>query len=50
MSTKERDIEEGADLYEEILNSEYLDQYEGLLKHYRNYKKDPKITFKKNKK
>ena len=49
MSTKERDIEEGADLYEEILNSEYLDQYEGLLNHYRNNKKDLKRTFKKNK-
>ena len=50
MSNKERDIEEGADLYEEILNSEYLDQYEGLLIHYRNNKKDLKRTFKKNNK
>ena len=50
MRNKEGSIEEGADLYEEILNSEYLDQYEGLLNHYRNNKKDLKRTFKKNKK
>ena len=39
MNNKERVIDEETDLYEEILNSEYLDQYEGLLNHYRNNKK-----------
>ena len=46
MSNKERSIEEESDLYEEILNQEFLDQYEGLLNHYRNKKKDLKRTFK----
>ena len=50
MSNKEPSIEEGADLYEDILTYESLDQYEGLLNHYRNNKKDLKRTFKKNKK
>ena len=50
MINKERSIEEGADLYEEILIDESLDQYEGLLNHYRNNKKGLKRTFKKNKK
>ena len=49
MNNKERVIDEQTDLYEEILNSEYLDQYEGLLNHYRNNKKDLKRTFRKNK-
>ena len=50
MSNKERFIEEGADLYEEILTYESLAQYEELLNQYRNNKKDLKRTFKKNKK
>ena len=39
MNNKEGSIEEEADLYEEILTHESLDQYEGLLNHYRNNKK-----------
>ena len=39
MNNKERVIDEETDLYEEILTSESLDQYEGLLNHYRNNKK-----------
>ena len=50
MNNKERVIDEETDLYEEILTYESLDQYEGLLIHYRNNKKDLKRTFKKNKK
>jgi len=50
MNNKERDINEETDLYEEILIDESLDQYEGLLNHYRNNKKDLKRTLKKNKK
>ena len=50
MSNKEPSIEEGADLYEDILTYESLDQYEGLLNHYRNNKKELKRAFKKNKK
>ena len=50
MNNKESFIDEETDLYEEILTYESLDQYEGLLNHYRNNKKDLKITFKKNKK
>ena len=50
MNNKERVIDEDTDLYEEILTSESLDQYEGLLNHYRNNKKDLKRIFKKNKK
>ena len=50
MNNKERDIDEETDLYEEILSEESLDQYEGLLNHSRNNKKDLKRTFKKNKK
>jgi len=38
MNNKERSIEEESDLYEEILNHESLDQYEGLLNHYKNKK------------
>ena len=49
MNNKERVIDEETDLYEEILIDESLDQYEGLLNHYRNNKKDLKRTFKKNK-
>ena len=44
MNNKERVIDE------EILTNESLDQYEGLLNHYTNNKKDLKRTFKKNKK
>ena len=50
MNNKEYLIYEETDLYEEILSSESLDQYEGLLNHYRNNKKDLKRAFKKNKK
>ena len=50
MNNKERVIDEETDLYEEILTYESLDQYEGLLIHYSNNKKDLKRTFKKNKK
>ena len=50
MNNKKHIIAEETDLYEEILTSESLDQYEGLLNHYRNNKKDLKRTFKKNKK
>ena len=50
MTNKEYLIDEETYLYEEILTSESLDQYEGLLNHYRNNKKDLKRTFKKNKK
>ena len=50
MNNKERVIDEETDLYEEILIDESLDQYEGLLNHYGNNKKDLKRTFKKNKK
>ena len=50
MNNKERVIDEETDLYEEILIDESLDQYEGLLNHYRNNKKDLKGTFKKNQK
>ena len=39
MNNKERVVDEETDLYEEILTSESLDQYEGLLNHYRNNKK-----------
>ncbi len=39
MNNKESFIDEEIDLYEEILTSESLDQYEGLLNHYRNNKK-----------
>ena len=39
MNNKERVIDEETDLYEEILIDESLDQYEGLLNHYRNNKK-----------
>ena len=49
MNNKVRKIREETDLYEEILTHESLDQYEGLLNHYRNNKKDLKRTFKKNK-
>ena len=47
MNNKVRNIREETDLYEEILTHESLDQYEGLLNHYRNNKKDLKRTFKK---
>ena len=50
MNNKERVIDEETDLYEEILIDESLDQYEGLLNHYRNNKNDLKRTFKKKKK
>tara|TARA_Y100001968_G_scaffold154160_1_gene140802 strand:- start:203 stop:355 length:153 start_codon:yes stop_codon:yes gene_type:complete len=50
MKNKERVIIEESDLYEEILIYESLDQYEGLLNHYKNNKKDLKRTFKKMKK
>ena len=46
MNNKERVIDEETDLYEEILTYESLDQYEGLLNHYRNNKKDLKRTLK----
>ena len=49
MNNKEYVIDEETDLYEEILTFESLDQYEGLLNHYRNNKKDLKRTLKKNK-
>ena len=39
MNNKERVVDEETDLYEEILTDESLDQYEGLLNHYRNNKK-----------
>ncbi len=42
MNNKVRDIDEETDLYEEILTDESLDQYEGLLNHYRNNKKSKK--------
>ena len=44
MNNKKHIIDEETDLYEEILTSESLDQYEGLLNHYRNNKKDLKRT------
>ena len=47
MNNKERVIDEENDLYEEILTYESLDQYEGLLNHYRNNKKDLKRTLRK---
>ncbi len=50
MNNKEHCIDKETDLYEEILYSESLDQYEGLLNHNMNNKKDLKRTFKKNKK
>ena len=50
MNNKERVVDEETDLYEEILTYESLDQYEGLLIHYINNKKDLKITLQKNKK
>ena len=42
MNNKERVVDEETDLYEEILTYESLDQYEGLLNHYRNNKKAKK--------
>ncbi len=48
MNKKERIIDEETDLYEEILAYESLDQYEGLLNHYKTKKKDLK-NFQKNK-
>ena len=39
MNYKEHFIGEETDHYEEILTYESLDQYEGLLNHYRNNKK-----------
>jgi len=50
MNNKKHIIDADTDLYEEILTSESLDQYEGLLNHYRNNKNDLKRTFKKKKK
>ena len=50
MNNKEHVIDEETDLYEEILICESLDQYEGLLNHHRNNKKDLKRNFKKNNK
>tara|TARA_B100000212_G_C27005147_1_gene376683 strand:+ start:403 stop:555 length:153 start_codon:yes stop_codon:yes gene_type:complete len=50
MKNKKHIIDKETDLYEEILICESLDQYEGLLNHYRNNKKDLKRNFKKNKK
>ena len=47
MKNKERVIDEETDLYEEILTYESLDQYEGLLIHYSNNKKDLKRTLRK---
>ena len=47
MNNKERVIDEGTDLYEEILSYESLDQYEGLLNHHRNNKKELKRTMRK---
>tara|TARA_Y100001968_G_C19305502_1_gene691432 strand:- start:23 stop:172 length:150 start_codon:yes stop_codon:yes gene_type:complete len=47
MKNKKRIINEETDLYEEILTCESLDQYEGLLNHFGNKKKDLKRTFKK---
>ena len=44
MNNKERVIDEETDLYEEILTYESLDQYEGLLNHYRNNKKAKKYS------
>ena len=48
MKKKERIIDQETDLYEEILTYESLDQYEGLLNHYKN--KDLKTRFIKKKK
>ena len=42
MNNKEHFTDEESDHYEEILTSEFLDQYEGLLNHYSNNKKDLK--------
>ena len=42
MNNKEHFIDEETDHYEEILISDSLDQYEGLLNHYRNNKKAKK--------
>ena len=42
MNNKESFIDDETDLYEEILSEESLDQYEGLLNHYRNNKKAKK--------
>ena len=47
MNNTERVIDVEYDLYEEILTNESLDQYEGLLNHYKNNKKDLKRTFEK---
>ena len=40
--------EKSPDLYEEVLVSESLDQYEGLLNHSKSAKKYPKDIKKKN--
>tara|TARA_X000000368_G_C22582862_1_gene515891 strand:- start:130 stop:285 length:156 start_codon:yes stop_codon:yes gene_type:complete len=51
MNNKEHILDEETYLYEEILTYKSLDQYEGLLNHYKKInKKDIKRTFKKNKK
>tara|TARA_Y100001968_G_scaffold305585_1_gene321580 strand:+ start:516 stop:668 length:153 start_codon:yes stop_codon:yes gene_type:complete len=50
MDNKENFIGEESDLYEEILVFESLDQYEGLLNHCKNKKKDLQRNFKKKKK
>ena len=47
MNNKESVIDEETHLYEEILTYESLDQYEGLLNHYRNNKKRSKRTLRK---
>ena len=41
MKNKEHFIDQETNLYEEILTYESLDQYEGLLNHYKKTKKDP---------
>ncbi len=46
MNNKVRFMDKEADLYEDILTHEALDQYEGLLNHYKKNKNDLKRTFK----
>ena len=50
MNNKDHFIEKQTDLYEEVLTSESLDQYEGLLNHYMNKNIDLKRPYKKKKK
>ena len=50
MNNKERILGQESNLYEEILVYESLDQYEGLLNHLKNKKKDLKEPIKNKKK